>query len=250
VNQFIRLTVRTIPWFAAIFVLLFAVGYLQGDLKLSSIYLPGLIAGLVLTIVAVSAVGAAQALLRERRRSARIQSRTFTPGLEIYGEQATKSSLHKTWEGRSRAATGSEDSLLDISATVAKLLIGRKLSGVQRHENSWVFEFEDSIGLSAECPWRIVIPTIAFTDSDHGQQFGLPEPLDGVQEATRLLHGRSVSRTALRGGTGDLSIQFSDGTTLELLNLSGGYEAWQLSGDHVSVVAQGGGTVVAHPPKA
>ena len=140
--------------------------------------------------------------------------------------------------------------LMDITATVAKLLIGRKLSGVQRHDNGWLFEFENSIGLSAECPWRVLTQTIVLTDSDHGQQFGLPAPLDGAQEATRLLYGKLVKWTALRGGTGDLSIQFSDGTTLELLNLSGGYEAWQLSGDDVSVIAQGGGTVVTHPSKS
>ena len=134
---------------------------------------------------------------------------------------------------------------MDEASTVARVLSGRRFRGIQRHEYSWVFEFDDSIDLTAECPWRILSNEIVFTDSDHGQQFGLPAPLDGQQEVVQRLCDRIVERAQIREVTGDLSIEFTGRVTLELLNLSGGYEAWQLSSDGTLIVAQGGGKVLA-----
>ncbi|HEX3651522.1 MAG TPA: hypothetical protein VHU18_01720 [Rhizomicrobium sp.] len=135
---------------------------------------------------------------------------------------------------------------MDIPAKVRGLLVGRKLSGVQKREYDWVFEFGTAVALTAECPWRILTSGIAFTDSDDGQQFGLPAPLDGVRESLRLLSGRQVQSVSTHSVTGDLAVAFEDGTTLELLNLSSGYEGWQLDCGTVHIVAQGGGEVVTY----
>ena len=138
---------------------------------------------------------------------------------------------------------------MDKQMTVANALVGRKLSGVQKCEYSWAFVFGDSATLTAECPWRILTNGIAFTNRDHGQQFGLPAPLDGEREATRLLSNK-VEQACIREDTGDLLIQFAGGVSLEILNLSFGYEAWQLCspGRHTLLVAQGGGNVVVFAP--
>ena len=135
---------------------------------------------------------------------------------------------------------------MDIPAIVKGLLVGQNLSGVQKREYDWVFEFGESTGLIAACPWRILTSGIAFTDSDHGQQFGLPAPLDGEQEALRLLSDKHVQSVSTRSVTGDLAIVFEGDTTLELLNLSSGYEGWQLVGGTVHIIAQGGGELVTY----
>jgi hypothetical protein len=107
---------------------------------------------------------------------------------------------------------------------------------------SWAFNFGESIWLTAECPWRILTPGVAFTDSDDGQKFGLPAPLDGESEVLRLLSGKRIQSVTKRETTGVLVIVFGD-VTLELLHLSAGYEAWQLGCDGVELIAQGGGNV-------
>jgi len=70
-SRFVRLTLRSVPIFAALFLVLGTIGYLQGDLKPSSINWPSLTLTLMLTVVAVSAVSAGQRLFgewREKRR--------------------------------------------------------------------------------------------------------------------------------------------------------------------------------------
>ena len=67
-SRFIHLTLKNIPWFAGALLLLAAVGYVLGDLpKLSSAQWLSLIVTGPATVVALSAIGAGQALLRERR---------------------------------------------------------------------------------------------------------------------------------------------------------------------------------------
>ena len=68
-KRFFHLTLRNVPWFTAAFIALAAIGYFSGDLpKLSPAQLLSLIITGPATIVAVSAVGAGQALLRQRRK--------------------------------------------------------------------------------------------------------------------------------------------------------------------------------------
>jgi hypothetical protein len=109
-----------------------------------------------------------------------------------------------------------------------------------------MFELGDTVALMAECPWRILTSRIVLTDSDDGQQFGLPAPLDGEKESLRLLSGNRIQDVSIRSVTGDLVIVFESGTTLELLNDSSGYEAWQLFGGATQIIAQGGGNVVTY----
>jgi hypothetical protein len=135
-------------------------------------------------------------------------------------------------------------SLVDVNTIVAGLLVGRKLCDVQKHEYHWSFGFGAKVVISAECPWRILSDEIAFTDRDHGQQFGLLAPLDGEQEVVRLLSGKLVEHASRRERTGDLLVEFSGSVTLEVLNLSRGYEAWQLFSPGMEVIVQGGGQVV------
>jgi hypothetical protein len=55
----------------------------------------------------------------------------------------------------------------------------------------WVFRFGPTVALRVAAPWRIVGGgRIALGHEDHGQQFGLPGPVDGPATAMELLAGR------------------------------------------------------------
>jgi hypothetical protein len=132
---------------------------------------------------------------------------------------------------------------MDIAARIASRLVGHRLISVERSDYDWVFRFANNVGLRVACPWRILVEgRIAHGDTDHAQHFGLPAPIDGSERSNQLLCDKTIQSVAIREETGDLTVSFSGGTALEVLNLSCGYEGWQL-GDSagLSVVAMGGG---------
>lgn len=133
---------------------------------------------------------------------------------------------------------------MNVDETLTACLAGRQLVAVSRREHDWNFSFGDAGAsrLSAECPWRIIAATrIAFASSDDGHRFGLPAPLDGEKIAVSVLGSRTIQRVSIRPDTGDLSIFFSDDAVLEVLNMSSGYEGWQIGLPGLCVIATGGG---------
>jgi hypothetical protein len=125
------------------------------------------------------------------------------------------------------------------------LAVGRRCR-IERCEHSWLFDFEGACRINVECPWRILVEGgIAFADTDHGQQFGLPHRVDGEATANELITGRVVEHIAIADFTADVAIMFSDGTKIELFNHSAGYEGWQAWGTdgegQVSIIGMGGG---------
>ncbi|WP_375314342.1 hypothetical protein WHZ77_15105 [Bradyrhizobium sp. A5] len=133
---------------------------------------------------------------------------------------------------------------MDVGKTLAAHLAGHHVVTVTRREYDWNFSFGDSAssGLSAECPWRIVVANrIALASSDDGHQFGLTAPLDCEKVALTLLGSQAVERISIRADTGDISIIFSDNVVMEVLNMSSGYEGWQIGIPGLTVIATGGG---------
>ena len=135
---------------------------------------------------------------------------------------------------------------MDLVAQIMDRLVGQDLSKVVRNEHQWQFHFANNVKLLVECPWRILADgRIAYGDEDHAQQFGLPEPIDGLERTNGLLLNKTVQGVRIRDDTADLTISFNDQLALEILNLSSGYEGWQLSdGVDFDIVAQGGGQLV------
>ena len=123
-------------------------------------------------------------------------------------------------------------------------IVDRPIVAVRLNEPSqWVFEFEPSIGIGAECPWRILKNgSIQISSEDHLQQYGLPAPLDAAAVATNLLNSHTVTHVEILDGTTDLIIKFTDGLQLEIIPFSIGYESWSISTPSgFQIVAQGGG---------
>jgi hypothetical protein len=94
-----------------------------------------------------------------------------------------------------------------------------RFQSITRREYDWVLVFDRDVNLVVACLWRLVEKgRIRLTSLDDGQQFGLPVPLDMVDEVTQRLALASISRVELREGLLDLDIHFNTG-----------HEAWNLS---------------------
>lgn len=112
--------------------------------------------------------------------------------------------------------------------------------------SSWSFRFGEGLEIRADCVWRLVIGGhIALSSEDHGQQYGLPSPVDAEVQCRSLIVQVKIERAEVREDTRDIVIGFSSGSRLEILPISSGYESWQLAGpDGTLTIAQGGGNLV------
>ena len=130
-------------------------------------------------------------------------------------------------------------------------MVGRVIAEVSFHEPTlWSFIFGPEASIGVECLWRIVVhDRVVLTGEDHGQEFGLPTPVDATVKATELLSGRRVTSVELREATADIMIEFSGDLRLEVIPTSSAYEGWQLRDPSgVSYFAQGGGQICRWKP--
>ncbi|TWS97833.1 hypothetical protein [Reyranella sp. CPCC 100927] len=141
----------------------------------------------------------------------------------------------------------------DAAREIAAQLVGTSLIRTQWRTHDWVFHFTPRVQLTVECPWRILCDGgVALGGGDHNQPFGLPEPVDGERDSHRLLSQETIETVSIRPGTADLAIGFSGGKTLEVLNMSSGYEGWKFGSQDLLVIALGGGklAIFGEPPQA
>ena len=79
--------------------------------------------------------------------------------------------------------------------------------------------------------------------------FGLAQPVDGQARTNELLQGQKVVGVDVDAETADLRVTFDGGARLDFFNSSSGYEGWQAmvgGQDGLTVIALGGGELVAH----
>ncbi len=121
-------------------------------------------------------------------------------------------------------------------------IVGRQLFSVEKKDYSWFFGFGPGVSLATESPWRFIEQgRIVVSSEDHGQQFGLPTPVDVALELKSRAAGRAVEAASVASGSGDLTIQFPGPAYLQLLQLSSGMNR----GDSVSMAARPFAWVVA-----
>lgn len=102
----------------------------------------------------------------------------------------------------------------------------------------------DGVDIAIACCWRIVSDEgVRLVDEDHGQSFGLPEPIDAAAHANALFSEARVVTAKIDPVTADLRLEFVNGLRLELLNNSSGYEAWQARFGGGGVIGLGGGSL-------
>lgn len=136
---------------------------------------------------------------------------------------------------------------------ISSAFLGRHCTNVVRYAvESWTFDFGEDTVLDVRCPWRIVTGSgVALGFGDHGQEFGLRKPVDGVQEAMQLLE-QPVSAVTIRPVTSDIVVNFGTDIALETFNSSSGYEGWECSSKTgLLAIGVGGGelqTFITDPP--
>ena len=136
---------------------------------------------------------------------------------------------------------------MSVEAAVMQSIKGLKCTQITRSGFSWRFDFQDIFTIHVNCPWRIISEkSIALGSEDDGQKFGLPEPLDGIKEAIRLLSEKTVTKATIEEITGDIAIEFDSNLRIEVFNHSSGYEGWECqSKSGLNVVGMGGGGITS-----
>lgn len=113
----------------------------------------------------------------------------------------------------------------------------------EHYPGDFTFEFGEAT-LAVDCLWRIMAGSkVVLTSREHGQQFGLPAPVDAYAKAASLLQDRPVVEVRLDERSADLRVEFEGGQRLEILTDSSGYEPWNFHAPGVHLVALGGGGV-------
>ena len=132
-----------------------------------------------------------------------------------------------------------------------QLLNGTVCTRVHEHyPGNSTFQF-GPVALAVDCLWRVIADgKVALTSRDHGQRFGLPEPVDASAAALSLLQGRRVVEVRLAESSADLVLELDGGRRLEVLTDSSGFEPWNLHAPGVHLVALGGGGVANFSPEA
>jgi hypothetical protein len=120
-----------------------------------------------------------------------------------------------------------------------------RFQSITRRENDWLFAFDGEVRLTVECLWRLIeAGHIRITNQDHGQQFGLPAPVDVLAEVNSRLAGAAIQAVKLEPCLLDLELRFSSGHVLQIIPESSGYEAWQLTDRQRFFIAGAGGELM------
>jgi hypothetical protein len=110
--------------------------------------------------------------------------------------------------------------------------------------DSWTFKFTSSISLFASTLWRLLKDEkIILVSTDNGHQFGLPKPVDTVNEMANFLKGQKLSKIKIKQNTADLILTLTNGFEIEVFISSGGYESYDLYADNKRYIGMGMGDV-------
>lgn len=77
--------------------------------------------------------------------------------------------------------------------------------------------------------WRLLIKKGERLSSfDHKQQYGLPAPINAVEELKNKVVGASINEIKYVEESDDIELSFLNNLKLQIFNFSG-YEAWELA---------------------
>lgn len=135
----------------------------------------------------------------------------------------------------------------DIYEEFSKALVGLSCVAVE-HPSDWFWEIrfgkngKSSIGFGIETNWRVLLSGgILFGSGDHGQSFGLPNPVDVPRYCRQALGSSCITSATLCRGTSDAILRFENGAQLEIFNSSGSHEGWGCVFGAIQIIAKGGG---------
>ena len=127
-------------------------------------------------------------------------------------------------------------------------LVGKRLVEAAKKDYSWFFTFAEGGSIVTESGWRLVTKKgIDVASEDHGQLFGLKEPVDAAARVLIATKEKKILDFRIAERTSDLVVRFEDEVSLEFLNLSCGYESWRAQHDAEEVICMGGGQLAIFP---
>ena len=110
--------------------------------------------------------------------------------------------------------------------------------------DSWSLSFADNIYVIASGFWRLLERNnIVFVSFDNGHQFGLPKPLDLVDEVNKVLTGMSLTRIEVDKDTADLTLTLTSEFKLQIFIASSGYETYDFSINNKRYMGLGSGEI-------
>ena len=110
--------------------------------------------------------------------------------------------------------------------------------------DSWHFYFADRIYVSSSGFWRLLNANrIVFVSLDNGHQFGLPQPLDLVENITKQLTGKKLTEIRVDKDTADLTLTISDDIKIQIFIASSGYETYDFSIEDKRYIGLGSGDI-------
>jgi hypothetical protein len=132
-------------------------------------------------------------------------------------------------------------------------LLGTTLSEVNKDAFNWSFRFcvpTAAQSADGDCVhagtvstggiWRLAVPGggLRVTSDDDGH---FTPRVDAARDVAEATYCRAVASVNVRDATGDLVLTFGDGTVLEFLQVSSGYEAWHTIDAKGELFCCGGG---------
>jgi hypothetical protein len=110
--------------------------------------------------------------------------------------------------------------------------------------DSWMFNFKNNVSLFASTLWRLLKEDrIVLVSADHGQQFGLPKPVDVVNQFTQILTGQTLTKIQIKKNTADLILTLTNSFEIEIFISSSGYESYNLQADNKQFIGMGMGDI-------
>jgi hypothetical protein len=108
----------------------------------------------------------------------------------------------------------------------------------------WIFFFADNIYASSSGFWRLLeMNKIVFVSLDNEQQFGLPKPIDLVEELNKILTGKCLTKIEVLKDTFDLTLTLTDRVKLEIYISSSGYETYEFFVNAKRYIGLGSGDI-------
>ena len=110
--------------------------------------------------------------------------------------------------------------------------------------STWHFYFADRIYASSTGFWRLLKANkIKFVSLDNGHQFGLPKPIDLVDELLINLTGKLLTEIKVSKDTADLTLKLSEDYSIEIFISSSGFETYEFSINNARYIGLGSGDI-------
>ena len=113
-----------------------------------------------------------------------------------------------------------------------------------KDSDCWYFYFANKIYASSSGFWRLLKRNkIIFVSLDNDQQFGLPKPINLVEELNKVLKGKSLTKIEVIKDTYDLLLSLTDELKFEIYIASSGYETYDFSINNKRYIGLGSGDI-------